>query len=94
MEEIGVRAVVRGRVQGVGFRYYALRQASALGLSGWVRNLADGGVEVQVEGPAVSVDVFLERMRQGPPGARVDGVDEDRLTATGGGGGFRILPMG
>jgi acylphosphatase len=91
MDEIAVRVIICGRVQGVGYRYDALRQASALGLSGWVRNRADGSVEVLAEGPARAVERFLERMRQGPPGARVTSLDEARLEPGSGGPGFRIL---
>ena len=54
-----IRAIVHGRVQGVGFRYSARQQAAALGLSGWVRNCWDGTVEVEAEGPADIVAQFL-----------------------------------
>lgn len=92
MDGIGVRAIVRGAVQGVGYRYFALRQASALGLAGWVRNLADGSVEVAAEGPAAAVEAFLDLLRQGPPGARVTGLEETRGPAGHGPSGFRIRP--
>jgi len=66
-----VRVVVTGRVQGVGFRYAALQQAKALGLTGWVRNRSDGSVEAWVEGSAADVDLMLQWLAQGPGFARV-----------------------
>lgn len=57
---------VQGFVQGVGFRYFVLRQAAALQLNGWVRNRYNGSVEGVVEGPADKVEEFLEYCRQGP----------------------------
>jgi acylphosphatase len=68
------RAVVQGRVQGVGFRYFAARAAQELGVAGWVRNLPDGTVETLAEGDAAAVDRYLERMRKGPVASRVDQV--------------------
>ena len=68
------RALVQGRVQGVGFRYYAARAARELGVSGWVRNLPDGSVETLVEGDAAAVEGYLDRLRRGPSASRVDGV--------------------
>lgn len=77
------RAVVRGRVQGVGFRFFAERAARELGLFGWVRNLPDGSVETVAEGETFAVARYIERLRQGPGGARVDAVDEEDLAARG-----------
>jgi acylphosphatase len=71
-----LHAVVHGRVQGVGFRYFVMREARALGLSGWVRNQDDGSVEVEAEGRRDPLDALVERLRRGPPGARVAGVEE------------------
>jgi acylphosphatase len=68
------RAVVQGRVQGVGFRYYAAHAAREFGVSGWVRNLPDGSVETLVEGDAAAVEGYLDRLRRGPSASRVDGV--------------------
>ena len=60
---------VRGRVQGVGFRYFTHRQARSLGLVGYVRNLPGGGVEIEAEGSSPEVDALLSAVKQGPPGA-------------------------
>lgn len=62
---------VEGRVQGVGYRAWAVREAEALGLAGWVRNAPDGAVEVAVRGPAAAVRRFAELLGQGPRHARV-----------------------
>lgn len=68
-------AVVHGRVQGVGFRWSTRREAERRGLSGYARNLDDGTVEVEFEGPAATVDEALDWLRQGPPGAEVERVE-------------------
>jgi acylphosphatase len=78
-----LHAVVRGRVQGVGFRYTTQSEARRLGLAGWVRNLVDGCVEVEAEGPAEDLATFLSFLRAGPPGAHVVAVSEDWLDAQG-----------
>jgi acylphosphatase len=67
-------ALVQGYVQGVGFRYSALREARGLGLRGYVRNEADGSVAVYAEGDREALASFREWLEQGPCGARVDGV--------------------
>jgi acylphosphatase len=84
------RFVVRGRVQGVGFRYFAAEAAGVEGLSGWVRNRDDGAVEVSVEGDAESVVRFERKIRRGPPAARVDDVLVEDGAPSGRLGGFRI----
>ncbi len=68
------RAVVRGRVQGVGFRFFAERLARELGLVGWVRNLRDGSVETVAEGEDGAVERYITRLREGPASSRVDAV--------------------
>ena len=83
MAPIRVRAVVSGRVQGVCFRAETQKQASQLGLTGWVRNLPDGGVEVLVEGEEQRVQQLMAWCRQGPPRSRVDRVEEFPETHTG-----------
>jgi acylphosphatase len=70
-----LRAVVHGYVQGVGFRFYARREALALGLCGYARNQSDGSVEVVVEGQHRQLETYLARLRRGPSEAEVDWVD-------------------
>jgi acylphosphatase len=70
------RWFVRGRVQGVGFRYFAQRAASELGLTGYVRNLEDGSVEVYAAGPDEQISRFAALLQRGPSGAQVRTVDE------------------
>ena len=72
-----VRVRIEGRVQGVGFRYWAIERAAALALDGWVRNRRDGGVEAVFAGPADAVADMLRRCRQGPTFARVDRLAEE-----------------
>ena len=72
------RALVRGRVQGVGFRFHAAERARALGLVGWVRNLPDGRVEVLAQGAPESLDAFAVWLARGPAHARVEGVERWR----------------
>ncbi len=65
---------ITGRVQGVGFRYFAQSEARRLGLSGWVRNRREGTVEVLAQGPLDRLELFEQRLCQGPGTARVDAV--------------------
>ena len=67
---------VLGRVQGVGFRWWTRRAASELGLGGYVRNRADGSVEVQATGEPAKLDRFREMLSKGPAGSRVEAVVE------------------
>jgi acylphosphatase len=71
------RAIVSGRVQGVGYRASAAHEARRLGLDGWVRNRPDGTVEVDAQGDRTALEAFLVYLRQGPAGARVKLVDVD-----------------
>jgi len=68
---IARRAIVSGRVQGVGFRFFAERAARRAGVRGWVRNLEDGRVETVVEGDEAAVARYLDEIRKGPLGGRV-----------------------
>jgi len=74
-EEGAFRAIVRGRVQGVGFRYCTAREARALGVRGTVRNTPQGSVEVRAEGSLAALESLASWLRQGPPGAHVQAVD-------------------
>ena len=74
---------MRGRVQGVGFRFFVSERAGAEGLAGWARNRPDGAVEIEVEGDRAAVDRFERLVRQGPAGARVESVEAAGLTPQG-----------
>lgn len=89
-ELVRVRVFVDGRVQGVAYRFFAEKYANRLNLTGWVKNLDDGRVEVLVEGPAEAVEAFLDRLREGPSLARVERFDVRRELATGEFPDFRI----
>ena len=78
-----IRAVVRGQVQGVGFRYAAVARARALQLDGWVRNLPDGTVEVHAEGEPGAVEQLEAWLGAGPPGARVDQLEVEQVRPEG-----------
>jgi acylphosphatase len=80
---VRLRAVVSGRVQGVGFRYSTQEVATRLGLAGWVRNLTDGCVELEAEGDRAALAHLLEFLRAGPRMARVEGVEAEWLPAQG-----------
>ncbi|MFQ5673073.1 MAG: acylphosphatase [Nitrospinales bacterium] len=75
--------IVRGRVQGVFFRVSTQSVADDLRLAGWVRNCADGSVEIHAEGDAQAVDRLIEWCRQGPPSASVSGVDVEWVAVRG-----------
>jgi len=87
-----LEALVHGRVQGVGFRYYTLRFATGLGLLGWVANEASGRVRVIAEGPRQGLERLLEALREGPPGAFVEHVDEVWAPPTGALDPFAVRP--
>jgi acylphosphatase len=88
----GMRTIVRGRVQGVGYRAFVLREARRLGLAGYARNLPDGSVEVVAGGDALQLDVLAERLRAGPPLARVDGIERSDVDPPPAGADFGIRP--
>ncbi len=84
------RFIVRGRVQGVGFRFFVEREAHMLGLAGWVRNNPDGSVEVLAMGTPEQLAGLRSRLRAGPRAARVDAVDESETKLVPGLNTFRI----
>ena len=87
-------ASVRGRVQGVGFRYYVVVRADRLGLTGWVANEQDGSVHVVAEGPRGDLDALLDSLREGPASAIVEDVIEMWMPYTGRWGSFAIRSSG
>lgn len=78
---MALRWVISGLVQGVGFRWYVKRRADQLGLTGWVKNLPNGQVEVVAEGPDDSLAAMEELLRKGPPAARVARVEKSQISA-------------
>jgi acylphosphatase len=84
------RYLVSGRVQGVGFRWFTEEAAAAEGLHGFVRNLPDGRLEIAAEGDAEALERFERRVRHGPPGARVEGVEAADTAPSGQNTGFSI----
>lgn len=70
-----IQAIVQGLVQGVGFRYATQREALGLGLTGYVRNVPDGTVEIVAEGPEAQVMALIQWAHQGPPAAQVSGLE-------------------
>lgn len=85
-----IEVVVRGVVQGVGFRYFVLRRANRLAITGWVANDADGSVRCVAEGEVAALEELLAAIRQGPPGSRVDGVEVVRGAGSDSFDGFRV----
>ncbi len=86
MTDAAVRldAVVHGRVQGVGFRYFVIEAADRLGLGGWVANEPDGSLRCVAEGPRPQLETLLGLLREGPRGAWVDDVEVTWGPAAGG----------
>jgi acylphosphatase len=89
---IARRLVVRGCVQGVGFRQATMAAAASCGIDGWVRNRVDGSVEAYVQGDAEAVARVIAWCRRGPPAARVAAVDVTELPPAEDFRGFRLLP--
>ena len=81
-EQQQLHAIVHGRVQGVGFRDFTQRRADELGLAGWVRNRADGTVEVTAEGDRATLERLLAFLNRGPSSARVTQIETDWRAAT------------
>lgn len=83
MTVIARRAIVSGRVQGVGFRFFAQRAACQAGVRGWVRNAPDGSVETFAEGEEQAVRLYIEKLREGPRLGRVTAIAEEEAQAAG-----------
>ena len=88
-----VRLLIKGRVQGVGYRDWAMDEAQALGLDGWVRNLRSGEVEALIAGADAAVEQMIAACRRGPPIARVSDIEISPAAAPPE-RGFRRLPTG
>lgn len=71
--------IVYGKVQGVGFRFYTLQQASLFQINGWVRNREDGTVEIDAEGEAEQMKRFIDAVKKGPPFSRVEQVEQTQV---------------
>lgn len=82
--------LIDGRVQGVGYRWFARQAGRELGLAGKVRNLPDGRVEVHAAGDPERLARFIDRLREGPPASRVTGIVEEELAAVPDWEGFDI----
>ena len=67
--------IVRGRVQGIGFRWFTLETAESLGLTGWVKNRDDGSVEAEAQGTETALERFVERLKTGNPAAKVTSIE-------------------
>jgi acylphosphatase len=90
-EQEARRWVIVGRVQGVGYRHFALQAAAALGIRGWIRNLSEGGVEVQAAASPQALDRFKAELRRGPRGAMVEDVEETLLIQIPNWQGFNVV---
>jgi acylphosphatase len=83
MSALRLKAIIRGEVQGVGFRWAVQRQAGQLGLTGYAENLPDGSVRVEAEGEPDRLDQLESFLREGPRWAEVASLDSQRTPATG-----------
>lgn len=83
MGQEAIHLIVKGRVQGVSFRFFTQRLAQRLGVAGWVRNLADGTVEIEATGPVEAMQPFRQGVSKGPLGSRVDEVLEEPAKVAG-----------
>ena len=77
MNDVRAHLIVSGRVQGVGFRYFAYSWAVRLGLTGWIRNSLDGSVESEVEGDRSAVEEYIAQLKAGPRWSHISGVKVD-----------------
>lgn len=91
-DKLARRIVIHGRVQGVGFRFAMIDQATLLGVQGWVRNRRDGSVEAHLQGAGAAVDALVAWSRRGPPAARVTEIDLADAAVDAGLAGFEGRP--
>lgn len=90
MADTRAHVFIKGRVQGVSFRYYTMREAERQRVAGWVRNLMDGRVEAVFEGPKDRVEAIVAWCHQGPPAAHVEAVDVTWVPQVEGLGDFQV----
>ncbi|UCE64818.1 MAG: acylphosphatase [Nitrospirota bacterium] len=90
---VRAHVLVEGRVQGVGYRAFVHRNAVSEGLSGWVKNLSDGRVELEVQGSREKIDLFLVSLKKGPALAQVDQLHMKWLDIQEERDGFRIMDL-
>lgn len=83
--------IARGRVQGVGFRFFVNSQAITYGLTGWVKNLSDGSVKMEIQGPATKIMEFFDTIREGNRFISVHELEREPIPAITGEHSFRIL---
>lgn len=93
-DKVRLHAIIKGRVQGVGFRAFVYDQASRLPITGWVRNTYDGDVEVTAEGARSDLELLLEALHRGPRGSFVLKVIEDWTESSGEFSKFQIIMWG
>lgn len=86
-----VHIIVDGRVQGIGFRFWAMEKARELELKGWVKNLLDSSVEIVAEGPTSAVEKFVAKIRHGPAQGYISNVIVENEIPTGEFFGFEIM---
>lgn len=89
-QTVRAHVFVNGRVQGVGFRAFVCRKAEQHGLSGWVRNVVDGRVETEAQGPRALIDKFLQDLERGPTFSNVTSVEVDWITLGEEDNGFEV----
>ena len=93
-DPVRLEATIRGVVQGVGYRWFVMREAQRHELTGWVANEYDGTVRVVAEGPAPGIAAFRAALEAGPPSANVERVSAVEMPATGSFGGFSVRSGG
>jgi acylphosphatase len=77
--EVSYRILIKGRVQGVGFRAYAVRISSVYGVKGWVKNMPDGNVQVLAQGDKQNLELYINHLRQGPSLSYVSDIEIEEI---------------